>query len=104
MRALFTVCKRLGEKALVGLSPTPRWVPRRPRSVGGIPACNPAARRLVFSPSSEVLEKLRGHVEVRENFISEEEERALLRELEPGLKKKRYEFDHWDDVSIGHSV
>ncbi|XP_048871739.1 alpha-ketoglutarate-dependent dioxygenase alkB homolog 7, mitochondrial [Brienomyrus brachyistius] len=102
MRALFTVCKRLSEKAFVGPSPIPSWVPRRPRSAGGVPACNPAARRLVFSPLSEVLEKLRGQVEVRENFISEEEERALLRELEPGLKKKRYEFDHWDDAIHGY--
>ncbi|KAI4877777.1 hypothetical protein NFI96_033000, partial [Prochilodus magdalenae] len=45
---------------------------------------------------------VRGHVEVRENFITEEEENALLQELEPGLKKKRYEFDHWDDAIHGY--
>lgn len=42
---------------------------------------------------------MRGLVEVRQNFISEEEENALFKEVEPGLRKKRYEFDHWDDVS-----
>ncbi|XP_017577457.1 alpha-ketoglutarate-dependent dioxygenase alkB homolog 7, mitochondrial [Pygocentrus nattereri] len=52
--------------------------------------------------SAPVLQTVRGHVEVRENFITEEEENALLKELEPGLKKKRYEFDHWDDAIHGY--
>ncbi|XP_072549767.1 alpha-ketoglutarate-dependent dioxygenase alkB homolog 7, mitochondrial [Salminus brasiliensis] len=52
--------------------------------------------------SAAVLETVRGHVEVKENFITEEEESALLQELEPGLKKKRYEFDHWDDAIHGY--
>jgi alkylated DNA repair protein alkB family protein 7 len=46
-----------------------------------------------------LVQRLRGQVEVRTEFISEEEEGALMKELEPGLRKKRYEFDHWDDVS-----
>lgn len=46
------------------------------------------------------MERLGSQVEVRTAFISEEEEQALLRELEPGLRKKRYEFDHWDDVGV----
>ncbi|XP_066498426.1 alpha-ketoglutarate-dependent dioxygenase alkB homolog 7, mitochondrial isoform X2 [Hoplias malabaricus] len=41
------------------------------------------------------------HVEVRQDFITEEEEKELLRELEPGLKKRRYEFNHWDDAIHG---
>ena len=41
----------------------------------------------------------RSNVEVRTEFISEEEESAFMKELEQGLRKKRYEFDHWDDVS-----
>ncbi|XP_039626425.1 alpha-ketoglutarate-dependent dioxygenase alkB homolog 7, mitochondrial [Polypterus senegalus] len=40
--------------------------------------------------------------EIREDFISEEEERALLEELEPVLKRKRYEYDHWDDAIHGY--
>ncbi|KAL7861237.1 hypothetical protein AOLI_G00175860 [Acnodon oligacanthus] len=52
--------------------------------------------------SAPVLQTVRGHVEVRENFITEEEENALLTELEPGLRKKRYEFDHWDDAIHGY--
>ncbi|XP_073947910.1 alpha-ketoglutarate-dependent dioxygenase alkB homolog 7, mitochondrial isoform X2 [Choristoneura fumiferana] len=35
-------------------------------------------------------------------FISEEEETALLAELEPVLKRMRYEFDHWDNAIQGY--
>lgn len=55
---------------------------------------------LVVGSRRELVERLGSQVEVRTAFISEEEEQALLRELEPGLKKKRYEFDHWDDVGV----
>ena len=41
-----------------------------------------------------------GNLEVRENFISEEEESLLLREVEPYLKRQKYQYDHWDDVSF----
>lgn len=53
----------------------------------------------LYGSSQEMLSVVRGHVEVRQNFISEEEEDALFKEVETGLRKKRYEFDHWDDVS-----
>lgn len=36
-----------------------------------------------------------------EDFISEEEETSLFQEVEPYLKKLRYEFDHWDDAIHG---
>lgn len=58
-----------------------------------------AGSGLVVGSSRELVQRLGSKVEVRTAFISEEEEGALLRELEPSLKKKRYEFDHWDDVS-----
>lgn len=48
--------------------------------------------------SAAVLSAVRGNVQVLQNFISEDEEVAFLKELDPGLKRKRYEFDHWDDV------
>jgi alkylated DNA repair protein alkB family protein 7 len=35
---------------------------------------------------------------VVEDFISETEEASLLGEIEPYLKRLRYEKDHWDDV------
>lgn len=62
------------------------------------PECKEECKWLCGS-SQEILSAVRGQVEVRQNFISEEEENALFKEVEPGLRKKRYEFDHWDDVS-----
>ena len=32
------------------------------------------------------------------NFLSEAEEQSLLSEVEPYMKRLRYEFDHWDNV------
>lgn len=43
-------------------------------------------------------EVLRG-MQVYPDFITEREEVALLNELEPQLRRMRYEFDHWDNVS-----
>lgn len=34
------------------------------------------------------------------DFLNEYEERSLMDELDPYMKKLRYEFDHWDDVSL----
>ena len=54
--------------------------------------------------SIEELEKVQdlvaGNLEVRENFVSEEEEVMLLKEVEPYLKRQKYQYDHWDDVSV----
>lgn len=57
---------------------------------------------VIVGSSRELVQRLGAQVEVRTSFITEEEEAAFLQELEPGLKKKRYEFDHWDDVSQVH--
>lgn len=35
---------------------------------------------------------------VHENFINEQEENSLLEEIEPYLKRMRYEFEHWDNA------
>ncbi|XP_060748299.1 alpha-ketoglutarate-dependent dioxygenase alkB homolog 7, mitochondrial isoform X2 [Tachysurus vachellii] len=51
--------------------------------------------------SAAVLSTVRPNVQVLQNFISEEEEADFLQELDPGLKRKRYEFDHWDDAIHG---
>ncbi|XP_047428411.1 alpha-ketoglutarate-dependent dioxygenase alkB homolog 7, mitochondrial [Mugil cephalus] len=70
------------------------------RSSGGLSALGEEAA--VVGSSRELVRRLGSRVEVRTGFISEEEEAALLLELEPGLKKKRYEFDHWDDAIHGY--
>ncbi|XP_030592020.1 alpha-ketoglutarate-dependent dioxygenase alkB homolog 7, mitochondrial isoform X2 [Archocentrus centrarchus] len=53
----------------------------------------------IVGSSRELVQRLGSQVEVRTDFITEKEEAAFLQELESGLKKKRYEFDHWDDGS-----
>ncbi|XP_028310575.1 alpha-ketoglutarate-dependent dioxygenase alkB homolog 7, mitochondrial isoform X2 [Gouania willdenowi] len=69
--------------------------PRRPLSSSG-----PAP--LMVGSTPELVHRLRPQVEVRPAFITEVEEAAFLNELEPGLRKKRYEFDHWDDAIHGY--
>lgn len=32
------------------------------------------------------------------NFLTSEEVDKIMQEIEPYLKRMRYEFDHWDDV------
>ncbi|GAB6032747.1 hypothetical protein CHUAL_011615 [Chamberlinius hualienensis] len=39
---------------------------------------------------------------VHEDFISEEEEESMLKELEPYMKRLRYESSHWDDAIHGY--
>lgn len=53
-----------------------------------------------FSSSDDkVIEMIQDHFKLYESFISEEEEKELMKEIEPIFKKRRYEKDHWDDVS-----
>ncbi|XP_030202179.1 alpha-ketoglutarate-dependent dioxygenase alkB homolog 7, mitochondrial isoform X2 [Gadus morhua] len=56
----------------------------------------------VDGSSRDLIQRLSTQVEVRTQFISKEEECALFQELEPGLKRKRYQFDHWDDAIHGY--
>ena len=39
-----------------------------------------------------------------EDFITEQEETALMNEIEPYMRRLRYEHDHWDDVSISQNL
>ncbi|KAJ8383732.1 hypothetical protein AAFF_G00215740 [Aldrovandia affinis] len=97
MRLLVTGIKQFSNKSLL-----------RPRgSLSSVSKCSEGpedrnVRQLLCGSSPVVLAKVRGNVEVLEDFISEDNERALMEELEPGLKKKRYEFDHWDDAIHGY--
>ncbi|XP_036169183.1 alpha-ketoglutarate-dependent dioxygenase alkB homolog 7, mitochondrial [Myotis myotis] len=48
-----------------------------------------------------VLRRLRDAAVVRPGFLSAAEEETLRRELEPELRRRRYEFDHWDAAIHG---
>lgn len=37
---------------------------------------------------------------IHNDFISEAEEQSLIDEVEPYMSNLKYEFDHWDDVSL----
>jgi len=61
----------------------------------------PVPWQKVISASDSVAEKdVTESLQVYEDFISEEEERSLFNEVEPYLKRLKYEQDHWDDVSV----
>ncbi|XP_044737902.1 alpha-ketoglutarate-dependent dioxygenase alkB homolog 7, mitochondrial [Chrysoperla carnea] len=47
-------------------------------------------------------DKLLQDMLVYEDFLTESEEKTLLDEIEPYLKRLRYEFDHWDDAIHGY--
>lgn len=66
---------------------------------GGLPCLQD---EVIVGSSLDLVQSVGSQVEVRPGFITDEEEAALLEELEPGLRKKRYEFDHWDDVRHAH--
>ena len=54
----------------------------------------------VVCASDAVAEKhVSENLRVYEDFISEEEEKCLFDEVEPYLRRLKYEDDHWDDVS-----
>lgn len=55
----------------------------------------------VFNESKwnpEILEAARQSCSVCENFITEEEEKRLLTEVEPHMKRLKYEQAHWDNA------
>lgn len=47
-----------------------------------------------------VLSRLQDEAVVRPGFLSKAEEETLSRELEPELRRRRYEYDHWDAVRL----
>jgi len=54
----------------------------------------------VINVSDAVAEKdVSENMFLYEDFISEDEEQSLFNEVEPYLKRLKYEHDHWDDVS-----
>lgn len=43
--------------------------------------------------------KLYDTMKVLPNFINKEEENILMQEVDPYMKRLRYEYSHWDNVS-----
>ncbi|KAK6312146.1 hypothetical protein J4Q44_G00178100 [Coregonus suidteri] len=101
MRLLITAARRIHKRPLCSST----------SCISSAASCSGAATKsglqfrddqLICGSTRELVQRLRGQVDVRMEFISEEEEGALIKELEPGLRKKIYEFDHWDDPIHGY--
>lgn len=69
------------------------------------PASASASVDLVdFSPNCEKWrEKLSHDMQIHRDFVSADEENNLLEEVELKFKRSKYQFDHWDDVSLSHN-
>ncbi|XP_031204593.1 alpha-ketoglutarate-dependent dioxygenase alkB homolog 7, mitochondrial [Mastomys coucha] len=55
----------------------------------------------VRGSDSALLSRLRDEAVVHPRFLTQEEEDTLTRELEPQLRRRRYEYDHWDAAIHG---
>ncbi|XP_074882803.1 alpha-ketoglutarate-dependent dioxygenase alkB homolog 7, mitochondrial [Buteo buteo] len=81
---------------------------RRPgngAALGTGPGTGPGAEAdpgLVRASSPEVERRLRGLASVRRDFLKPGEAAELLRELEPVLGRRPYQFDHWDGAICGY--
>lgn len=66
----------------------------------------PNASQSEFSPSKidwpkQMSDELESSFVVINDFINEAEESALIKEVEPHLKRLVYEKDHWDEAIVG---
>ena len=53
---------------------------------------------------SKILEDVIENCTVVPEFITQSEEAALLKEIEPHMKRLKYEKAHWDDVSMAYEL
>ena len=60
------------------------------------------AVHLIEANDPKTFELLKKTMIVSENFLTESEEQSLLNEIEPYMKRLRYEYDHWDDAIHGY--
>lgn len=89
-----------GAAPLGPVSAPDRTAAARKRQRGGD---GPAALRHILRPLADSgTGDLLADMRVLERFVDEPEEQSLLAEIEPYLKRLRYEFDHWDDAIHGY--
>lgn len=60
---------------------------------------NAPVSAIIETNCPETFKTMENFMIVREGFLSEADEESLLSEVEPYMKKLRYEFDHWDNVT-----
>ena len=59
-------------------------------------------KQKVCASDKLTMEEIGSSFQVFSNFISEEEENLLIDEVHQRLKRSRYEYNHWDNVSKIH--
>ncbi|KAK2712409.1 hypothetical protein QYM36_011181 [Artemia franciscana] len=66
-----------------------------------VPKLDNSKKTLIYGTwfNTEMKRKLEDSLVVVNDFITEEEETSLMKEVGPYLEKLIYEKDHWDDVS-----
>lgn len=52
----------------------------------------------IEASDSTTYQTLKKYMIVKNDFLTEAEEKNLLDEVEPYMQRLRYEFDHWDNV------
>nr|CAI5862590.1 unnamed protein product [Callosobruchus analis] len=55
-----------------------------------------------FESNEQLAEELINNMVVHSDFLSPEDEQSIIDEIDPYMKKLRYEFDHWDDAIHGY--
>ena len=75
--------------------------------IGAIQRCHStqniqsSSQALVLPSNSKVADDTRQGFLLVEDFITEQEEQDLFNEVQPYLRKLRYEYDHWDNAIHG---
>lgn len=77
-----------------------QWNPYNERLYSGAVEEKYPEPEYCYTNSDEVREIVCKDMKVIYDFITEEEEIWLFKEVEPHLKRLRYETSHWDDVCI----
>ncbi|XP_050402968.1 alpha-ketoglutarate-dependent dioxygenase alkB homolog 7, mitochondrial [Patella vulgata] len=56
----------------------------------------------IEASDDETFKILANDMLVYDNFLTKEEEKSLITEIEPVVKRMRYEYEHWDDAIHGY--
>lgn len=70
------------------------------RSISNVIQSEKESPSWIDASDSNTLSDLTDSFIVYNDFITEDEEKSLMNELEPYMRRLRYERDHWDDVSV----
>ena len=73
-------------------------------SITNLEGSNLTAPSYLHASDSNIEQIMIKDMLIYEDFITKEEETCILEEVEPYMKRLRYEYAHWDDVSLKNST